>query len=330
MTDKPWYERSWWLIKAIVFLLSCWFIFLHIREEMSLVGDSRRFFLQAIQLNTTGWWLWFLLFLSFINWSIEAVKWKFLMRSLEQVDFVKALRAFFNGVTLSFFTPNRAGEFAGRVIYLRSENTIKGALLSVIGSSSQLLVTLQFGFLALMFYIQRLVEWTDAKVLVLRISAAVMILLCTLAWFRWPRLVKLTDRLNIRTGWKEKLHVWETCSSKDLLKIWLLSVLRYTVFTAQSVLLYGLLGFQPGIAEMAGLTALSYLFITLIPSIALGELGIRGSVNMFLFSGAGAAPSVILLSTFGIWFINLAFPALFGATSVLFLKLRKRVTGTTA
>ena len=142
-----------------------------------------------------------------------------------------------------------------------------------------------------------------------------------------PKLVKLTDRLNIRHSLKEKAHIWDSCTSGDLLRVWGLSFLRYGVFTLQSVLLLRIVEVPASFAELAGLTALSYFFITLIPSIALGELGIRGSVNLALFGYAGALPSDILPATFALWAINLALPALFGAASVLFLKIRKHTEG---
>lgn len=320
-------DRGWWLLKIVVFLVSCWFIWWHVRSELSVVREAiTGFSEQGISGRAAGLLL-IVCLLAWINWSLEAVKWKLLISKIEEVSFVKALRAFFNGITLSFFTPNRMGEFAGRVIYLRKENAVSGALLSFIGSAAQLLVTIQCGALAAMIYVSRFIEMEDRNLLILRLVFIALILLSTWGWWNMPRLVRITDKMKIRTSWKEKVHIWDRCSATDLLKVWSLSFLRYTVFTTQSVLVYQAVGVSADIGELAGLTALSYLFITIIPSIALGELGIRGSVNIALFGYAGALSSDILLATFCIWLINLAFPAFFGAVSVLFLKIRKQTTG---
>ena len=219
------------------------------------------------------------------------------------------------------------GEFAGRVIYLKRENTIKGALLSFIGSAAQLLITIQCGTLAAMIYIDKFIEIPAATLLLIRISLLLLFLFCSWGWWRMPRLVYWIDKLNIKTVWKEKAHIWDSCTPADLFRVWGLSLLRYMVFTTQAVLMFKAVGVTADITELAGLTALSYFFITLIPSIALGELGVRGSVNIALFGYAGALSGEILLATFGIWMINLAFPAFFGASSVLFLKIKKRAGG---
>ncbi len=328
MQKQPgWYERGWWLIKISVFLLSCWFIYLHVDKEVALLGSSRSFFLQAVQFSNTSLMIWLVLVLALMNWSLEAIKWRFLILKTEDISFITAMRAFFNGITLSFFTPNRVGEFAGRVIYLKRENTIRGALLTFIGSASQLLITIQCGTIAAGYYINRFMEIPEQSLLLIRISLLLVFLLCTWGWWRMPRLVYWIDKLHIKTTWKEKAHIWDSCSNADLFKVWMLSLLRYIVFTTQAVLMYKAVGVSAGITELAGLTALSYFFITLIPSIALGELGVRGSVNIALFGYAGALSGEILLATFGVWMINLAFPAFFGAASVLFLKVKNRSGG---
>ena len=326
-TGKPLLERGWWLLKTVVFLISCWFIWWHVHTELNAVGDLAVFFRELTLFGNTARLILLVCLLALINWSLEAVKWKFLISKTEKISFLKSLRAFFNGITLSFFTPNRIGEFAGRVIYLRSENTVTGALLSFIGSAAQLLVTIQCGTISAMFYVGKFLEQEDQHLLIIRSCLALLFLISTWCWWNMPKLVRFTDKLNIHTGWKEKVHIWDRCSTMDLIKVWVLSMLRYAVFTAQSVLMFKAAGVTAGVSELIGLTALSYFLITIIPSIALGELGIRGSVNIALFGYAGALSSEILLATFGIWLINLAFPALFGAISVLFLKIRKRSSG---
>lgn len=326
-TGRPLLERRWWLLKIVVFLISCWFIWWHVHTELNMVGAAASFFREEAFSGDTARCMLLVCLLALINWSLEAVKWKFLISKTEAVSFIKSLRAFFNGITLSFFTPNRIGEFAGRVIYLRGENRITGALLSFIGSAAQLLVTIQCGAIAAMLYIDKFIELQALHLQLLRTGFFLLLLISTWCWWNMPKLVRITDKLNIRTSWKEKVHIWDRCSSADLIRVWALSFLRYAVFTTQSVLMFKAVGVNAGSGELAGLTALSYIFITIIPSIALGELGIRGSVNIALFGYAGALSSDILLATFGIWLINLAFPALFGAISVLFLKIRKHTTG---
>ncbi|MBK7966783.1 MAG: hypothetical protein IPK10_17035 [Bacteroidetes bacterium] len=54
----------------------------------------------------------------------------------------------------------------------------------------------------------------------------------------------------------------------------------------------------------------------------MGELGVRGGVNIAVFGFGGWMSADVLMVTFALWFINLVLPALMGACSILFLKLK--------
>ena len=101
-----------------------------------------------------------------------------------------------------------------------------------------------------------------------------------------------------------------------------MTLLRYLVFTGQQVILFYIILPSVSFPLMMGLTAISFLFITIIPSIALGELGVRGGVNIAVFGFGGWIGSDVLMVTFALWFVNLVLPALMGACSVLFLKFK--------
>ena len=88
--------------------------------------------------------------LMFVNWSLEALKWKLSVQHVQPVSFAKALKAVFSGVSFSVTTPNRMGEYIGRVLYMNEGNRLKVISLTILGSVSQLIVTMFFGLLALM------------------------------------------------------------------------------------------------------------------------------------------------------------------------------------
>ena len=64
-------------------------------------------------------------------------------------------KAVFLGITVSIFTPNRIGEFGGRIFCLKSADRIKGVIITILGNVAQLLVTIIFGSIAFLFYIKR-------------------------------------------------------------------------------------------------------------------------------------------------------------------------------
>ena len=88
--------------------------------------------------------------LMFVNWSLEALKWKISVQSVQPVTFFRSLKAIFSGVSFSVTTPNRTGEYLGRVLYMDDGNRLRVISLTILGSISQLLVTIFFGLLGLL------------------------------------------------------------------------------------------------------------------------------------------------------------------------------------
>lgn len=317
-----------WLLKAVIFILSCAFILWHLNSQIHRLDDAHiKWQTLAGQLFTPLSVL--IVMLSLLNWSIEAFKWQKLLQGTAAISFGLALRAFFNGITISFFTPNRVGEFAGRIVFLPPGKRFEGALLAFLGSSSQLLVTIQAGLLSLAVLLDEFWSGADITLLLCRIALCAIVVLSSIGWVNLPKVVLWTDKLKIQGSWKSKVHVWDKFSFSELRRIWCYSLLRYSVFTLQPLLLFQLTGVEMSL-KLCLLVPVTYLFITAIPSIALGELGVRGSVNLAVFGLAGMDTTAILIVTFLIWFINLAIPASFGAFSILFIRFRKAKNNKTA
>src|SRR5215203_3970587 len=83
--------------------------------------------------------------LMIINWGIEAFKWKISVQRIQQVIYFTAFKAILSGTSFSVTTPNRVGEYLGRVLYTNEGNRLKAISLTIAGSMSQLLVTLFMG-----------------------------------------------------------------------------------------------------------------------------------------------------------------------------------------
>ena len=48
-----------------------------------------------------------IILMMFLNWFLEALKWRFLISKIEQISIKRSIRAIFSGITVSAFTPNR-------------------------------------------------------------------------------------------------------------------------------------------------------------------------------------------------------------------------------
>jgi hypothetical protein len=70
------------------------------------------------------------------------------------------------------------------------------------------------------------------------------------------------------------------------------------------------------------LVTVLFWLLAIIPSFAIAELGIRGTLAKTLFAYSSNLVGILAV-TFGIWFINLFIPALIGSLLILGIKSKK-------
>src|SRR5690606_19904953 len=92
-----------------------------------------------------AWKFWSVIAMVFINWGLEARKWQLLVQPIQHMNFFTAYKSVLTGVALSINTPNRIGEYGGRILYIKEGSRIKAISLSIAGSISQLIITLLLG-----------------------------------------------------------------------------------------------------------------------------------------------------------------------------------------
>jgi len=250
--------------------------------------------------------------LMLVNWSLEALKWKMMMRKLEVIPFGRALSAVFSGLTVSFFTPNRIGEYAGRVFHLHTANRIKGTLVTILENLSQLIVTIAIGSVSLVLYLNAYTElhgyilWVTGVILLLFSGTLIFLFLevpvMDAAALKMRRLKRITGYLEVLSEYKKF----------ELLIILGLALLRYIVFTTQFFLLLRLFGVQGSLAEEILLINMVFFVMTLIPTFALAEIGVRGAVATYFLTKISVDSLAILNASVSLWLINLVIPAIAG------------------
>jgi hypothetical protein len=272
-----------------------------------------------------------------INWGIESLKWRMLIGQSETVSFSKAYQAVLGGLAVSIFTPNRVGEFVGRVFILQKTEPLKAILLTIVGSFSQILVTLVLGTVAFVYfapqYLPRLM--TDSVWLVNGLSFALVTLTLAMifAFFNISALRRFSIIIPARhtAKIKDSISAIAACPKRLLLNAILLSTLRYLVFSFQFYLSIQLVGLSFTALQCSLVIPIIYLALAAIPTVALTELGVRGSVSVFLFGLAvgsngldsGVTLAVISASTL-IWLLNIAVPSLAGVLVIFRLKFFRR------
>jgi len=309
------------LIKAVIASLSVWFIFWKInsRDDFDLLVDTVSTSMQNPEKSKV---FVIICVLMILNWFIETAKWKLLLKYISPAGWLVCFRSVMSGVTVSILTPNRIGEFAGRVLHLDKGIRVKAAIASIIGSMNQLLITVLAGGIGLIFSMGLFV--TDAKMV--RIFIILVLIgmgVVSYIYFRIPALTKLIQKISalrkitLYTAIFEKYTIW------TLIKLSLLSAFRYLVFSLQFILM--LHWFDINIPWQDAMNAISimYLALAIVPSIALSELTIRGSVALYFFSAYSGNSSGILAATSMIWLINLVVPAVIGALAAFYFRLTR-------
>ncbi|MGZ8554218.1 MAG: lysylphosphatidylglycerol synthase transmembrane domain-containing protein [Chitinophagaceae bacterium] len=270
------------------------------------------------------WNLVIVLVLMLVNWTIETFKWKLVVEKIQRVDFFTAFKAVLSGVSFSVTTPNRVGEYLGRVLYMNEGNRLKAIPLTIAGSISQLIVTLIMGLAGLIILrtpieASRMISsfWLD--IMLWGVGAGLLIL--TLFYFRLSGLVSWIDRLPGSKRWAWLIETLEDFNATLLLRLLSLSALRFIVFIIQYYLLFQLFDVHVSLWQSWWAVSVSFLIMAVIPTIALfTDLGLRGKVSLMLLGMFSSNNLGIGLTAVSIWFINLIIPALAGSLLILSIK----------
>ena len=283
---------------------------------------------QSLQ-STEIWDLAIVIFLMIINWSIEALKWKISIQNVQPISFSRSFRAILSGVSFSVSTPNRIGEYLGRILYIEEGNRLRVISLTIVSSISQLIITLFAGSVGL-FFIRKNIETGNTMqgldsfwLQVLQYGVIIVLLILTGIYFRLSLLINLVDKLR-----NNNRYSWLVSSLKDidatlLLKLLSLSAIRYVVFVVQYFLLFRLFEVNAGWWECFWAVSVIFLVLAIIPTFAIAELGLRGNVSLKLIGLFSTNSLGISLTTATIWIINLVLPAIAGSLLILSVKIFK-------
>ncbi|MCG3164288.1 MAG: hypothetical protein POELPBGB_00042 [Bacteroidia bacterium] len=307
------------LIKLAIIAVSFWFIYKQIFVKEQNVG-IRKGLRDFINMPVDYRFLAFALLLMPLNWGIEALKWKLLIQRLEKISYFKSMKAIFSGVTVSVFTPNRIGEYGGRVFHLENANIIKATILTVVGSYAQLLVTIVTGLFALAFFLPAYGTTPGyfgvAQYIILYTLGSIIIVVFNYLFLNTSVFSSLVSRMKFLGNYRSYGKVFSFHQSKELLKVLLLSYGRYAVFSLQFFLLLRVFDVNVNFFPALMMISMSYLVMTIIPTIAITDFAVRGSVSLYFIGLLSDNEPGILSASFVLWLINLALPAFIGTLFV--------------
>lgn len=273
---------------------------------------------------------WLAVLLMPINWGLEAAKWNLLINKVENFSFKKSFKSVLAGCSITMLTPNRIGEYGGRILYVREESRLPAVALNMIGSLSQLFVTLLFGTIGLYLLLYLLPAGNIVSGLVPYTASIAILVCCTLAacfmllfYLRVGWLVKWILRKRYFKKYVKYFHYVHEFERKDLLRILGLSILRYISFILQYLLLLHVLGVEIPLVLCFWLLTVFYLVMTIAPTIGFTELPLRAAASVEILHLFSSNVLGIQAASLAIWIVNLVIPAIAGSLFIFGLKIIK-------
>lgn len=258
-----------------------------------------------------------LLTLTTLNWFFEFLKWKILVAALTTISFKNSMEQSLGALTAALFTPNRIGEYGVKAFYFQRSNRKQVVAINFMGNMMQMAVTTVFGSVGLILFEQ---QYNTELFHIDIYTTIALVLVFTVILF----LILNRRNFQIRGFTLDKLkHFFETIPQRIYILGLLLSTLRYLVFSFQFYVLLNLFEVELDYTQSMIIITSMYILASVIPSLAIFDLVIKGSVALFLFSFAGVGTLTILSITTLMWILNFALPAIFGSYFVLNFKLPK-------
>ena len=298
--------------RILIGIFAIWIIVVKLQDELinTVIENS---------LHVQFELLFFTFILLFLNWGIEAFKWSYAIRPIQKINFITAFKLTITGITIGLITPNRLGEIPGRAILLNNKKKLKDLVVKTsVGSFSQLIVTFLFGTIATFFTLHFFQFPISSNYVYAFLIVFTLLLL--LAYFYNQTIKKILYRIPFFKRTK-LLKALDSFTFNELVVILLLSSIRYIVFAIQYYFVLLALGIEFRTFSELLLIPFCFLITSTIPTILISEIGVRGSVALFVFGAISDHTLSILTASILLWLINIALPALFGLFFINRLKI---------
>jgi hypothetical protein len=314
-----------YFLGPVLFLVLSWSLYTQVKNQPDLT--------QRWQQIRNSWQhpaFWLVLVLMPVNWGIESRKWQVLVQHVQRFSFLSAFKSVLSGCSITMLTPNRVGEYGGRILNLEDRNRIKAISLTIVGSISQLVVTMLMGCAGMVFlrYISHnevsnlsvLPEFWGDVLIYMSVTITIVLLLfyTRLGW-----LVRMLEKVPVFNKVVKHIRVLDEFDSKQLIRILSLSFSRYLVFTIQYILLLQVMQVEIDLITCFWLISVFYLAMAIAPTIGFIELPVRITASWAILKYYTVNELGVSAAALGIWVINLVLPAIIGSLLILGTKIIK-------
>ncbi len=299
------------LIKIGIVALAMWFVVdkvnnqKNLREFQHLVGQIDPFTIRTV--------LVVVVLMMFLNWFLEVVKWRFLSRRIEKLRMWTAVKSVFCGLTWAIFTPNRIGEYGGRVMLLKPENRASGAVAMGVGLFAQLVLTSVFGALSIAWFVTKFIDTPTSVDFGIWLLAIIYALAFLVLYFNVSWVDYLVGRIKFLRKIKPFFAVLEDFTVKELAYVLWLSACRFAIFTSQYIILMLVILPELPLVSMVLMIFIMFFIQSAVPSLDIFDFSVRSFVASNLYAYITTQEIAVMAIVSLVWFVNLIFPAIIGA-----------------
>ncbi len=296
---RSWGNKSIGLVLFVVCLVA---IYNKVAHNENLNQYSADIKIQFEKVTFFEWAVLLLLFL--LNYLMEAIKWQNLLASWSPISILKSYKSVLIGQAFAFFTPARSGDYVGRILLLPPGSKIKGVAQLAWSSYAQIIITIGIGSIALFFNLPFFpwIKW----LMPLGLVAALLV------YFHPGQFNGCLNKIN-------KLQI----ENKLKLQLLGLSFLKYVVFVLQYTWAVKMLNIPIVPIDLWIALGVLFLLLSIIPSISLTDLVIRGQIIVVLLEPYyNNSLMLICLSTI-IWAVNFLLPAIIGAFLLINFRIKQ-------
>lgn len=230
---------------------------------------------------------------------------------IKNLSFFEVLKQSLAAHTASLFTPNRIGEYGAKAIYFMKPQRKRVLLLNLIGNMAQMSTSLLFGVIGFSLFVYKY----DIDISVIKLFRLITIVVIIIAFLFFV----LTQNKSEIKGFsiqRIKASILEI-PVKIHFKNSAFSVIRYLIFSFQFYFLLNLFAIDVYYLNAMIVITTMYLLSSIIPTIFVFDVVVKGSIDLYLFNFTGVNELTILCVITLMSILNFVTPSVFGGFYIL-------------
>ncbi|MFV5693946.1 hypothetical protein ACM55G_00715 [Flavobacterium sp. LB3P122] len=296
------------LIKLLIVGGAFYFIYNQLANNDKLDWQK---FIVLFQKNQSVGGIVFILLLSVLNRFFEILKWQNLVEFIHKTSLREATKQVLGALTAGLFTPNGVGEYAGKALFFEKKDTKNVLFLNLICNGIQMILTVIFGILGLLYFNAQFNVITSKTVgllfglLILVFLVSFLLKKFTIKGYSIERLIHKINEIP------KPIH------QKNIF----LAICRFLVFSHQYYFLF--LAFDVHLSYLIVIATITsvYFLASSLPTFQFLDFAVKGSVAVYFFGILGVNEWIVIFVTTLMWFLNVVLPVVIGSYYVFNFKI---------